>query len=134
MVESITRLPPLNALRAFTVAARHRSLTRAGEELHVTPAAVGHQVRALEDYLGAGAVLSALSEASRSPEARVCEAAFRELRNELPEILRECGSGRELEKMGFEQDVAFAAELDRFDVVPVLKNGWLVAQERGEHD
>ena len=43
---------PLNALRAFTVAARHRSLTRAGEELHVTPAAVGHQVRALEDYLG----------------------------------------------------------------------------------
>ncbi len=45
------RLPPLNALRAFTVAARHGSLSRAAEELHVTPAAVSHQVKALEDQL-----------------------------------------------------------------------------------
>ena len=46
------RLPPLNALRAFEAAARHLSLTRAAEELHVTPAAVSHQVKGLEDYLG----------------------------------------------------------------------------------
>ena len=46
------RLPPLNALRAFEAAARHLSLTRAAEELHVTPAAVSHQVKSLEDYLG----------------------------------------------------------------------------------
>jgi LysR family glycine cleavage system transcriptional activator len=45
-------LPPLNALRAFEAAARYLSLTRAAEELHVTPAAVSHQVKALEDYLG----------------------------------------------------------------------------------
>ena len=45
------RLPPLNALRAFEAAARHASLTRAAEELHVTPAAVSHQVRALEQWL-----------------------------------------------------------------------------------
>lgn len=45
-------LPPLNALRAFEAAARHLSFTRASEELHVTPAAVGHQVKVLEDYLG----------------------------------------------------------------------------------
>ena len=45
-------LPPLNALRAFEAAARHLSLTRAAEELHVTPAAVSHQVKGLEDYLG----------------------------------------------------------------------------------
>ena len=46
------RLPPLNALRAFEAAARHLSLTRAAEELHVTPAAVSHQVKGLEAYLG----------------------------------------------------------------------------------
>lgn len=46
------RLPPLNALRAFEAAARHLSLTRAAEELHVTPAAVSHQVKGLESYLG----------------------------------------------------------------------------------
>ena len=38
------RLPPLNVVRAFEAAARHLSFTRAAEELHVTQAAVSHQV------------------------------------------------------------------------------------------
>jgi LysR family glycine cleavage system transcriptional activator len=46
------RLPSLNALRAFEAAARLGSLTRAAEELHVTPSAVRHQVRALEEEIG----------------------------------------------------------------------------------
>lgn len=46
------RLPPLNALRAFEAAARHMSFTDAAAELHVTPAAVGHQVKSLEERLG----------------------------------------------------------------------------------
>jgi LysR family glycine cleavage system transcriptional activator len=46
------RLPPLNALRAFEVAARHLSFSRAAEELCVTPAAISHQIRSLEEYLG----------------------------------------------------------------------------------
>jgi LysR family glycine cleavage system transcriptional activator len=45
-------LPPLNALRAFEVAARHLSFTKAANELCVTPAAVGHQIKVLEDHLG----------------------------------------------------------------------------------
>jgi LysR family transcriptional regulator, glycine cleavage system transcriptional activator len=45
-------LPPLNALRAFEAAARHLSFKRAAHELHVTPAAVGQQVKALEERLG----------------------------------------------------------------------------------
>ena len=48
----VRRLPPLNALRAFEAAGRHLSFTKAAEELHVTPAAVSHQVKALEQYLG----------------------------------------------------------------------------------
>jgi LysR family glycine cleavage system transcriptional activator len=45
-------LPPLNALRAFEAAARHLSSKLAAHELHVTPAAVGQQVKALEARLG----------------------------------------------------------------------------------
>ena len=45
-------LPPLNALRAFEAAARHMSFSKAAEELHVTPAAISQQIRALEDLAG----------------------------------------------------------------------------------
>lgn len=46
------RIPPLPALRAFEAAARHMSFARAANELHVTPAAVSHQVKQLEHWLG----------------------------------------------------------------------------------
>ena len=45
-------MPPLNALRAFEAGGRHLSFTKAAEELHVTQAAISHQVKALEEYLG----------------------------------------------------------------------------------
>ncbi|SFN45532.1 transcriptional regulator GcvA [Xenorhabdus japonica] len=46
------RLPPLNALRVFDAAARYLSFTKAAEELFVTQAAVSHQMKSLEDFLG----------------------------------------------------------------------------------
>lgn len=46
------RLPPLNALRAFEVAARHLSFKHAATELCVTPTAVSHQIKLLEEFLG----------------------------------------------------------------------------------
>jgi LysR family glycine cleavage system transcriptional activator len=45
-------LPPLSALRAFEAAARHMSFSKAAAELHVTPAAISHQIHALEQDLG----------------------------------------------------------------------------------
>ena len=53
MTATQTRLlPPMNPLKAFEAAARHKSLTLAAEELNVSQVAVSRQVRVLEDYLG----------------------------------------------------------------------------------
>ncbi|MDH5410207.1 MAG: transcriptional regulator GcvA [Alphaproteobacteria bacterium] len=48
----VTRLPPMNTLRAFEAAARYLSFTLAAEELHITQAAVSHQIKTLEQALG----------------------------------------------------------------------------------
>ena len=52
MPPTLARLPPLTSLRAFVATARHLSFTRAADELHVTSAAIGQQIRLLEDYIG----------------------------------------------------------------------------------
>jgi DNA-binding transcriptional LysR family regulator len=48
----IQPLPPLNSLRAFEATARHLSFSKAALELHVTPAALSHQIAGLEKRLG----------------------------------------------------------------------------------
>lgn len=50
-MSDVGRLPSLNALRAFVVAGRHLNLNAAARELHVTPSALSHQIRALEESL-----------------------------------------------------------------------------------
>ncbi|MBX2803035.1 MAG: 2-phosphosulfolactate phosphatase [Myxococcales bacterium] len=66
---------------------------------------------ALEDWLGAGSVVAALT-GSRSPEAVAAEAAFDAHRGDLQGALRATASGRELDARGFAHDVVLAAELD----------------------
>ncbi len=45
-------LPPLNSLKAFEAAGRHLSFAKAAAELHVTPAAISHQIKVLEEFYG----------------------------------------------------------------------------------
>lgn len=52
MPPTLARLPPLTSLRAFVATARHLNFSRAADELHVTSAAIGQQIRLLEDYIG----------------------------------------------------------------------------------
>ena len=80
---------------------------------------------AIEDYLGAGAVLSHL-DFDKSPEALVCERAFAASRDDLLELLLECGSGRELRAKGLEQDVRDAARLEVYASAPVMRDGAFV--------
>lgn len=82
---------------------------------------------AIEDLLGAGAILSAMNRrGDASPEALVAMAAFVDAEPELTERLRSCGSGRELIGRGFPADVDLAAALDASPVVPVLRGAELV--------
>jgi LysR family glycine cleavage system transcriptional activator len=88
-----TRLPPLNALVVFEAAARHLSFTRAADSLHVTQAAVSHQIKALEEWLGVplfhrvgrGKGL-ALTEAGRSYLPRI-NAALESIRSATSAVM-----------------------------------------------
>ena len=80
---------------------------------------------AIEDYLGAGAILSYF-DLPLSPEAEVCAAAWKGSKDRIRELLGECGSGRELREKGLEADVEFAAQLDLYRVAPKLIQGAFV--------
>src|SRR3954453_9584370 len=74
----IYRLPPLNALRALTAAARPPSFKEAANEISITQAAVSHQIKSLEEYLGVQLFKRAgrgvqLTEAARAALPRLRE-------------------------------------------------------------
>ena len=69
MAKGTSRLPPLNALRAFEAAARHLSFKNAARELHVTPGAVSHQVKLLEEHLGVSLFRRLTRALELTPEA-----------------------------------------------------------------
>ena len=62
------RIPSLHALRAFEAAARLGSFTRAGEELNLTPSAISHQIRALEEDFKKPLFLRANRQVILTPE------------------------------------------------------------------
>jgi 2-phosphosulfolactate phosphatase len=76
----------------------------------------------LEDLLGAGAILAAMTR-NPSPEARGAIAAFRDAARSLPQVLAQCASGRELTGKGSQADIGYAAQLEVSSTVPVLTNG-----------
>jgi 2-phosphosulfolactate phosphatase len=78
---------------------------------------------AVEDLIGAGAVLAAVPEDALSAEAQVAVGAFHSCRPRLADVLRSCTSGRELAGRGYPDDVEWAADLDASPVVPLLVNG-----------
>ncbi|MBI8989634.1 2-phosphosulfolactate phosphatase [Corynebacterium meridianum] len=82
---------------------------------------------ALEDHLGAGAILGALVTPRHigvcSPEALAAAGLFAGAQEYLSSLLTDCVGGRELTAMGFEEDVTVAADLDASAVVPILTDG-----------
>lgn len=99
---------------------------RIGTRIAVIPAgerwADGSLRPALEDWLGAGAVLDALV-GSFSPEAHAARLVYKSMQAALATSLRECSSGKELLALGFARDVELAAMLNVSETVPRLENG-----------
>jgi 2-phosphosulfolactate phosphatase len=88
---------------------------------------------AVEDLWGAGALIDALVRrggGGLSVEAGTALAAYRGVADDLGAALRDCASGRELHAGGFPDDVAIAGQLDATRAVPVLVDGWFVADPR----
>lgn len=73
----------------------------------------------LEDYLGSGAILSFL-HGSKSPEASVCNFSFLSVREKLEDLIWDCGSGRELQQKGYDEDVKYCSRLNVYNTVPIL--------------
>ena len=85
----------------------------------------------LEDHIGAGAVLAHL-DGNASPEGAAAVSIFEAARSRLPEMMRACVSGKELIDWGYEDDVAVAAELNRDDVAPRLRDdAYVTLHSRG---
>lgn len=85
---------PLNGLRVFDAAARHLSFTRAADELAVTPAAVGQQIRALEDLLGVVLFRRTPKGLELTPEAEAGLTALRSGFLEFEESVRAMQAGQ----------------------------------------
>ena len=95
----IYRLPPLNALRVFEAAARHLSFKEAASELHITQAAVSHQIKSLEEYLGVQLFRRSARGVQLTDAARACLPKLREGFDALAaavEMIRERGDEAEL--------------------------------------
>jgi LysR family glycine cleavage system transcriptional activator len=79
--------PPLIAARSFEAAARHGSFQRAADELHVTPTAISHQVKRLEEYLGTQLFVRRNRAVTLTPDGRALAARLDELFSALEQAL-----------------------------------------------
>ncbi|HWK35719.1 LysR family transcriptional regulator [Sphingomonas sp.] len=85
---------PLNGLRVLDAAARHLSFTRAADELAVTPAAVGQQIRALEDTLGTVLFRRTTKGLELTPEGEAGLVALRDGFLQFEEAVRAMQAGQ----------------------------------------
>ena len=104
------RLPPLNALRTFEVAARHLSFTKAAEELNVTPGAVSQQIKALEDFLGGPVFRRHKRALLLTDEAQASLPALRDAFDKLAEAARMLEAGSDAGRLTVSCAPSFAAK------------------------
>jgi LysR family transcriptional regulator, glycine cleavage system transcriptional activator len=101
---------PLNGLRVLDAAARHLSFTRAADELAVTPAAVGQQIRALEDTLGVVLFRRTTRGLELTPEGEGGLAALRSGFLQFEEAVRAMQAGQSSKTLTIAAPRDFAAK------------------------
>jgi 2-phosphosulfolactate phosphatase len=87
---------------------------------------------AIEDLIGAGAVLAALA-GRPSPEAEAAVAVFERFRGNLRDALERCSSGKELIERGLGRDVELAADHNVSVSVPILREGRFINLATDKH-
>jgi len=94
----------------------------------------------LEDSLCAGLVIAEVLAAGRATRtfqlndfAKAMHAAYLHLQTELEQTLLNCENGRKLRKLGHEEDVRFCANVNTFDIVPIVKNQMIVCFQANSH-
>jgi 2-phosphosulfolactate phosphatase len=132
-ISAVARSVPVltGCLRNARAVAKAAIDVAAGRPIAVIPAGErwpdGGLRPAIEDLVGAGAILDALGLRC-SPEAEVAREAYRSAQPRLASLLRECESGRELRDRGFPDDVEAAIELNVSSTAPILANGAYIAR------
>ncbi|GLQ33197.1 LysR substrate-binding domain-containing protein [Litoribrevibacter albus] len=93
-----TPLPPLQSLKAFLLAAEHESFKLAATELHLTPSAISHQIKGLEDTLGLELFRRQNRQIKLTPAGQM-------YKNIVEKALNELSSGTDRLKRQFSQNV-----------------------------
>ena len=110
-----------------------RELARAGLDVTLLCAGTGGEI-AMEDVLGAGAVLESLQKMGpvqiASDAARMALRLFQACRDQLRQTLAACTGGENVLAVGLEADLDFAARVDVFEVVGVVREGALRVARR----
>lgn len=112
---TLARLPPLTSLRAFVSASRHLSFTRAAEELYVSPAAIGQQIRILEDYVGAQLFVRSSSQLQLTAAGRTLMPGLTEAFEGVLAAVARLADGHDSEPV-------------RVSVAPSFASKWLVSR------
>lgn len=103
-------LPPLNALRTFEAVARLQSFTKAANELFVTRAAVSHQIKNLEEYLGFQLIIRQNRSISLTPAAELALPKLREGFNNLSDAVHLMSSHQTNENINVWMAPSFASK------------------------
>lgn len=111
------------------IAAGEQRAVVTGERITYQPQEA-ERVFAIEDYLGAGAILGHV-DLTKSAEAYVCEQAYQSVAGQLLKLVRDSFSGRYLEQHDLLDDVHHAVKVNTYSVVPVIRSGYITALEKG---
>ncbi len=118
-------LPSLNALAAFEAAARHKSLTRAAEELNVTAGAVSKQVKALEEEIGRPLFLRLHRALELTPEGEAVARSLAEAFERVSATLTQVGRMGSPRAVSIGTTMAFA----QLWLMPRLGDFWTAHQD-----
>jgi 2-phosphosulfolactate phosphatase len=112
---------------------RNITVVAAGEQRAINTGArivydkeAAYPVFAVEDYLASGAIISS-TELGKNTEARLCQLTYECVQDQIEDLLFGSFSGKYLVGNGLAADITHAARLDLYDVVPIVRQGWIVA-------